>query len=46
MQNGKLVCLSTFDGIATGKQYFEELGIDCIYYSSEIDEYSSAIAKI
>jgi site-specific DNA-cytosine methylase len=45
MNDNRIVCLSLFDGISTGKQALNELNIDCIYYASEIDKYAIAISN-
>lgn len=37
--------LSLFDGIATAKQAFKNLGIECQYFASEIDKYSIKVAS-
>lgn len=37
--------LSLFDGISVGRQALKELGIECTYYSSEIEDSSILVSK-
>jgi len=41
----KLRVLSLFDGISVAQQALKELGIECEYYSSEIDKYTISITR-
>jgi len=40
-----LTVLSLFDGISCGQLALQRLGIDCVYYASEVDKYAINVAR-
>ncbi len=40
-----LTVLSLFDGISCGQLALQRLGIDCVYYASEVDKYAINVCK-
>ena len=40
-----LTVLSLFDGISCGQLALQRLGIDCVYYASEVDTYAINVCK-
>ncbi len=40
-----LTVLSLFDGISCGQLALQRLGIDCIYYASEVDKYAMKVTR-
>jgi site-specific DNA-cytosine methylase len=40
-----LTVLSLFDGISCGQVALQRLGIDCVYYASEIDKYAINVTR-
>jgi site-specific DNA-cytosine methylase len=40
-----LTVLSLFDGISCGQLALQQLGIDCVYYTSEVDKYAINVTR-
>ena len=40
-----LTVLSLFDGISCGQVALQRLGIDCVYYASEVDKYAINVTR-